>query len=319
MAIDMGADFIEPDLVSTSDGVLVARHENEISRTTDIAQHPCFADRRTTKVIGGVELSGWFTEDFTLDELRTVRATERLRHLRPANTAFDGMYAIPTLQEVVLLAERAGVGVYPETKHPTYFESIGLPLEEPLIATLEANGLRHRSQPVFIQSFEPGSLHKLSTMTDLRLVQLLSATGRPHDFELAGDPRSYAELASPAGLRDIAGYADGIGPAKEQIVPRSADNELLAPTSLVTDAHAAGLVVHPYTFRRENGFLPAGMSAGNPTDPLYPQASGDLLAELRLFLALGVDGVFTDNPDVAVATRARMFSAGPSSGCARAV
>ncbi|CAA9232552.1 MAG: Glycerophosphoryl diester phosphodiesterase [uncultured Acidimicrobiales bacterium] len=318
LAIDMGADFIEPDLVSTRDGVLVARHESEISRTTDVARRPEFAHLHTTKVIAGATVSGWFTEDFTLAELRTLRAVERLPQLRPANTAFDGLFQVPTLAEIVDLAQRRGVGIYPETKHPTYFAGIGLPLEEPLVATLEASGLRHRTSPVFIQSFEPSSLRKLAEMTDVRLVQLLSVTGRPHGSESTGDRRSYAEMAAPLGLREIAGYADGIGPAKELIVPRGEDGGPMTPTSLVLDAHGAGLVVHPYTFRRENGFLPLHLSAGNPTAPMYAQATGDLLAELRLFLELGVDGVFTDNPDVAVATRTRMLASRPLNGCARA-
>jgi glycerophosphoryl diester phosphodiesterase len=307
LAIDMGADYIEPDLVSTKDGVLVARHENDITGTTDVADHPEFADRRTTKTIDGVEVTGWFTEDFTLAELRTLRARERLPLLRPTNTAFDGLYQVPTLQEVIDLAKRAGVGIYPETKHPTYFDSIGLSLEEPLLATLEANGYRGPDAPVFIQSFETANLRELNRRTRVPLVQLIDAAGRPYDFVVAGDPRTYADLVTPAGLAEIATYADGIGPNKNLIVPRDADGNLQKPTSLVGDAHGAGLLVHPWTFRRENSFLPADFRQGNPASPVYLQAMGDFPAELRLFYRLGVDGLFSDNPDTAVASRHRLF------------
>ena len=307
LAIDMGADYIEPDLVSTKDHVLVARHENEISGTTDVADHPEFADRKTTKTIDGVAVTGWFTEDFTLAELRTLRAKERLPDIRPANTAFDGLYQIPTFQQVINLAKRRQVGIYPETKHPTYFRSIGLPLEEPLLATLRASGYRGSNAPVFIQSFEVGNLKALSRKTRLPLVQLLDATGRPYDFVVSGDPRTYADLATPEGLAEIATYADGIGPNKNLIVPRDAQNRLTSPTTLVRDAHRVGLLVHPWTFRRENTFLPEDFRQGNPASPVYLQATGDFPAELRLFYKLGIDGLFTDNPDVAVAVRHEVF------------
>jgi glycerophosphoryl diester phosphodiesterase len=307
LAIEMGADYIEPDLVSTKDHVLVTRHENDIADTTDVAAHPEFASRRTTKTIDGTPVTGWFTEDFTLAELRTLRAKERLPDLRPANTAFDGLYPVPTFQEVIDLAKRAGVGIYPETKHPTYFDSIGLSLEEPLLATLRANGLTGPRAKVFIQSFETANLKELHAKTRLPLVQLIDATGRPYDFVVAGDPRTYADLVTPAGLAEIATYADGIGPSKDLIVPRDSAGNLLEPTSLVRDAHRAGLVVHPWTFRRENSFLPLDFRQGNPASPEFLRAPGDLPAELRLFFRLGVDGVFSDNADVAVATRHRVF------------
>jgi glycerophosphoryl diester phosphodiesterase len=303
LAIEMGADFIEPDLVSTSDGVLVARHENEISTTTDVAEHSEFADRQTTKMIDGIPFTGWFTEDFTLAELKTLRARERLPSLRPDNTAFDGLYEIPTLQEVIDLAQSAGVGIYPETKHPSYFDSIGLSLEEPLVETLHDNGYRKRRAPVFIQSFETANLRELNEMTELRLVQLLNNIGQPYDFVLAGDPRTYTDLATPQGLREIATYADGIGPNKTLIVPLDAQGNLQDPTSLVDDAHAAGLVVHPWTFRNENMFLPADFRAGDPQAATYLMATGDAPAEYRLYFDLGVDGLFSDYPDTAVATR----------------
>jgi glycerophosphoryl diester phosphodiesterase len=308
LAIEMGADYIEPDLVSTKDHVLVARHENDITATTDVADHPEFADRRTTKTIDGRAITGWFTEDFTLAELRTLRAKERLPDLRPLNTAFDGLYQVPSFQEVVDLAKRAGVGIYPETKHPTYFDSIGLSLEEPLLATLRANGLDRPRAKVFIQSFETANLKELDRKTRLPLVQLVDEVGAPYDFVVAGDPRTYDDLVTPEGLAEIATYADGVGPSKNRIVPRDAAGNLLDPTSLVRDAHRAGLVVHPWTFRRENSFLPLDFRQGDPASPFYLGAPGDLPAELRLFFRLGVDGVFSDNPDVAVATRHQFFT-----------
>ena len=307
LAIEMGADYIEPDLVSTKDGQLVARHENEIGGTTNVAAHPEFASRRTTKVIDGTPLTGWFTEDFTLAELKTLRAKERIPQLRPANTAFDGRYEIPTLQEVIDLAKAEGVGIYPETKHPTYFDSIGLSLEEPLVATLKANGLDKPSSKVFIQSFEVSNLQQLDTMIRVPLVQLTSASGRPYDFTAKGDPRTYADITSASGLKDVARYADGLGPDKNQIVPRDAANRLKAPTTLVADAHRAGLRVHPYTFRPENNFLPEDFRAGDPASPEYLRARGDQPAELALFYRLGVDGVFADNADTAVAVRRQLF------------
>ena len=308
LAIELGADYIEPDLVATSDHVLVARHENNIAETTDVAAHPEFAGRRATKTIDGNPVTGWFTEDFTLAELRTLRARERLPLLRPTNTAFDGLYQVPTFQEVIDLAKRAGVGIYPETKHPTYFDSVGLSLEEPLVATLDANGYRGRTARVFIQSFEVANLKELHRRTRVPLVQLLDVTGRPYDFVVAGDPRTYADLATPVGLAEIAGYADGIGPNKSLIVPRDPAGNLLDPTSLVGDAHRVGLVVHPWTFRKENEFLPVDFRQGNPASPQFLGATGDAPAEFGLFFRLGVDGVFTDHPDTGVAARHRFFA-----------
>ena len=303
LAIDMGADYIEPDLVATKDGVLVARHENDITGTTDVAQRPEFADRRTTKVIDGVSLTGWFTEDFTLAELKTLRATERIPDLRPANVAFNGLFQVPTLQEVIDLAEREGVGVYPETKHPTYFDSIGLSLEEPLVRALKANRLNTRKAAVYVQSFEVSNLRELDPLLRVPLVQLIAGAGQPYDFTARGDARTYASLLTRGGLRRIARYADGIGPDKGRIVPRDADGRLQRPTTVIQDAHAAGLVVHPYTFRPENEFLPADLRAGDPASPEYRRTRGGQPAELRLFYRLGVDGVFADNPDTAVAVR----------------
>jgi glycerophosphoryl diester phosphodiesterase len=307
LAIDMGADYIEPDLVSTKDGVLVARHENDITGTTDVASHPEFADRKATKTIDGLAITGWFTEDFTLAELRTLRAKERLPDLRVTNTAFDGLYQIPTLDEVIALAKRRNVGIYPETKHPTYFDSVGLSLEEPLVAALRRAGLDGPRSAVFIQSFEVGNLKQLNGLTRVPLVQLLDATGKPYDFVVSGDPRTYADLATREGLAEIATYADGVGVNKNLIVPRDAQNRLGTPTQLLRDAHHAGLIVHGWTFRRENTFLPEDFRAGNPASAVYLAATGDFPAELRLFYGLGIDGVFSDNPDVAVAVRAQQF------------
>jgi glycerophosphoryl diester phosphodiesterase len=307
LAIDLGADFIEPDLVSTKDHILVARHENEISETTDVELHPEFADRMTTKVVDGVSITGWFTEDFTLEELKTLRAEERIPDIRPQNTAFNGLYEIPTLQEVMDLAKRRGVGIYPETKHPTYFDGIGLSLEEPLVSALKANGYRGRRAPVYVQSFEVSNLIDLDGMTRVKLVQLIDEEGAPYDFVVAGDPRTYADLITRKGLAEIAGYADGIGPSKNLIVPRDEQNRLTKPTSLVRRAHKAGLVVHAFTFRNENFFLPADYQRGDPESPFFLQAYGDASAEYRLFYRLGVDGVFSDNPDTAVAVREKVF------------
>jgi glycerophosphoryl diester phosphodiesterase len=300
LAIRMGADYVEPDLVATKDGVLVARHENEISGTTDVADRPEFADRETTKVIDGREVTGWFTEDFTLAELKTLRAKERLPELRQRNTLYDGRYEVPTLQEVIDLVQEASrdlrrtIGIYPETKHPTYFDSIGLSLEEPLVRTLRRNGLARPNAAVFIQSFETSNLRELNRRIPVPLVQLIDNQGAPFDLVAKGDPRTYDDLATPDGLREIATYADGVGPGKDRIVPRDAEGNLGEPTSFVDDAHAAGLDVHPWTFRNENTFLPTDLRRGaDPAD------YGDAFAEYELFLRLGVDGVFSDNPDTA--------------------
>ena len=303
LAIAMGADYIEPDLVITKDGVLVARHENEISGTTDVADHSEFLDRQTTKTIDGTEITGYFTEDFTLAELKTLRAKERLPNIRPANTPYDGMFEIPTLQEVIDLAQEHGIGIYPETKHPSYFDSIDLSLEEPLVDTLEENGYTSASDPVFIQSLEVGNLQELSGMTDLRLVQLLSDSGAPWDFVESGDPRTYADMATPEGLAEIAAYVQGIGVNKDLIIPRDEDNNLLGPTSLISDAHDHDLVVHAWTFRDENTFLPADFQVGDSDDPEFPRSPGDAVGEQVLFLRQGLDGLFTDQPDAGVAAR----------------
>jgi glycerophosphoryl diester phosphodiesterase len=304
LAARMGADYIEPDLVITKDGVLVARHEPEISGTTDVADHPEFTGRKTTKSLDGVATTGWFTEDFTLAELKTLRAKERIPDIRQRNTIYDGRYQIPTFQEVIDLAKRLGrqlhreIGIYPETKHPTYFRKQGLALEPKLVSVLNRNGLNRRGAKVFVQSFEVSNLQQLDRVLNVPLVQLTGATGAPFDFVDSGDPRTYADLTTAAGLREVAEYADGLGPDKNQVIPRDAAGFLLEPTTLVRDAHRAGLVVHPYTFRAENTFLPADFRSS-----AVPAEYGDLFGEIAAFRATGIDGLFTDNPDIAIAQR----------------
>ncbi|MDP5182364.1 glycerophosphodiester phosphodiesterase [Blastococcus sp. BMG 814] len=305
LAARMGADYIEPDVVSTEDGVLVARHENEISGTTDVASRPEFASRRTTKVIDGAPLTGWFTEDFTLAELRTLRAVERLPEVREENTLYDGLYQVPTLDEVLELRARLTkelrreIGVYVETKHPTYFDGIGLSLEEPLMTDLREARVHKHTSPVFIQSFETANLRELGEKgVRVPLVQLLSGSGQPYDFTAAGDPRTYADLTTAEGLQEIAGYAEGVGPEKNQVIPREADGTLGTSTTLVDDAHRAGLLVHPYTFRNENVFLPPALRDGAEADDY-----GRALEEHLTFWEAGIDGMFTDNPDTGVVSR----------------
>ena len=294
LAIDMGADFIEPDLVSTKDSVLVARHENEIGGTTDVAAK--FPDRRTTRTIDGRRVTGWFTEDFTLAELRTLRATERL----PSRShAYDGREPIPTLDEVLDLVARRSretgrrIGVYPETKHSSYFRSIGRPLEDPLLAALARRGWTTKDAPVFIQSFEVENLRALRPRTGVRLVQLVAAGGGPADARASADvPSTYAEMVTPAGLARIARYADAIGAEKSLVQPIDSAGRRGTPTSLVADAHLAGLAVHVWTLRSDEAFLPKGYA-------------GDAAAEWRLFRSLGVDGIFGDFPEVGVAALGR--------------
>ncbi len=308
LAARMGADSIECDAVSTSDGVLVCRHENEISGTTDVADHPEFADRETTRTVDGVELTGWFTEDFTLAELQTLRAVERLPDVREENTLYDGLFPVPTLDQVLALRAELSdalgreVGAYIETKHPTYFDGIDLSLEEPLLADLAEAGLDGEGAPVFLQSFETTNLRELDEAgVQAPLVQLLSATGAPADLVAAGETTTYADLSDAEGLAGVAEYADGVGPDKAQVIPVDDAGAIGEPTSFVTDAHAVGLLVHPYTLRNENSFLPTDLQEG--TDPA---AYGSAIEEQLLFWAAGVDGIFTDNPDTGVESR-RLF------------
>jgi glycerophosphoryl diester phosphodiesterase len=312
LAARMGADFIELDLVSTKDHVLIARHENEIGRTTDVASHTEFADRRATKVIDGTPLTGWFTDDFTLAEVKTLRAKERLPKLRQENTKHDGKCEVLTFAEVLALREGISeeldreVGVYAEPKHPTYFRSIGLDLETPLVQAVRDAGLDTAQAPIFIQSFELTTLEHLRQRLGVRaaLVFLTAASGAPYDLACTGDPRTYAELTTAAGLRVMAGIVNGIGPEKSQILPRNLDGTLARPTTLVADAHAAGLLVHPYTFRAENTFLPVDHRIG--TDA---RTYGRAIDEQVRFLRTGIDGLFTDEPDIGVIARAEFLIA----------
>ncbi len=327
-AIAMGADFIEPDLVATKDGVLVARHEPNITGTTDVSQRPEFASRKTQKRVDGVQEEGWFASDFTLAELKTLRA---IQPLAERDQSYNGQFQIPTFEEVLELAKAEGakagrtVGVYPETKHPTYHANLGLPLEDRLLATLARYGYTTKASPVIVQSFEVANLKYLRTKTQVRLVQLVdgndqNADGsidlsapydKPYDFAVAGDARTFASLLTPAGLQQVKTYADGIGPWKPYLIPSrlvdrnndgkpddlngdgridERDRVMMAPTDVLKNAHAAGLFVHPYTFRSEARRLASDFR-------------GDPKAEYRLFYQLGVDGVFSDFPDQARAAR----------------
>ncbi len=329
LGIDQGADFIEPDLVLSKDGVLHARHEPMLARvqleadgltikrsadgkpalhrsdtSTNVWQLDKYADRLVIKQLDGKPTAGGFAEDFTAAELRAdVRAQERLRDFRLANNSFNDQYPIPTLAEVIELAQRRShelnrtIGIYPETKHPSYLKSFtdakGLPrMEDLLLTQLHAAYGNKRDAPVFIQSFEVSNLQYLRTRTSMRLVQLLSANGKPYDFQLSGDSRGYQDLARSAGLDFIKGYADGIGAHTQLIVP-SDGRRLLPSTELMKEAHARGLLVHGWTFRAENQFLPSELARGSG-----PSAKGDMTAQLRAFIEAGMDGFFTDHPDL---------------------
>ena len=291
LAIDLGADYIEPDLVITKDGILIARHENEISETTDIANHPEFAHLKTTKTIDDEIKTGWFTEDLTITEIKTLTAQERIPQLRPQNTAYNGILTIPTFAEIIDLAKHKSqtigrhIGIYPETKHPSYFQSVGLPLEATLLLNLQEINL-----PIFIQSFEVSNLKELSQKTDLPLVQLINDIGKPYDFVIDNDPRTYTDLLSQKSLKEIAEYAQAIGVHKNLLIPRDIHGKLLSPTSLIVDAHAANLQVHAWTFRNEDFFLPLNLQ-GNPQK------------EYEIFFSLGIDGVFSDYPDIALTVK----------------
>jgi glycerophosphoryl diester phosphodiesterase len=316
LAIKLGADYVEPDLVATKDGHLIARHEPNITNTTDVRNHPEFADRERTAMVDGVEETGWFASDFTLREIKTLRAVQTFPE-RPQR--FNGRFRIPTFAEVIELAKRESrkrdrrIGVYPETKHPTYHEDLGLPLEPRLVKTLRRFGWDDRRDPVFIQSFEQSNLERLNRMIGVRLVQLVDANGvnpdgtldyappfdRPYDWTVSGDPelqaRTFGYFATDEGLEEISGYADGIGPWKRYIVstlgtgPESS-RTLAPPTDLIERAHAHGLQIHTWTFRNEQSRLVSDY-AGNPID------------EYLQFYELGIDGVFSDFPDTAFVAR----------------
>jgi glycerophosphoryl diester phosphodiesterase len=293
LAIAEGADYIEPDLVMTRDGVLIARHENEIGGTTDVAQHPEFASRRRTQIIDGESMTGWFTEDFSLSEIKHLRARERLAELRPQNLEYDGQFSVPTFDEIMQLVVSSNrradknrpVGVYPETKHPAHFARIGLPLELALLDTLQRYGYSSSSSPVFIQSFDPGNLRQLRDMTKLPLVQLLE-----HDLGGLGGLGGLGDLG---GLAEIAKHADAIGIAKA-----------LAAPAAIQAAHAQNLRVHVWTFRAENEFLPDDLRSGSA-----PGAHGNLAGEIQRYLDRGIDGFFVDFPAVGVRVRDAYISA----------
>ncbi|MEU1118406.1 glycerophosphodiester phosphodiesterase [Streptomyces sp. NPDC005879] len=302
LALDMGAHVIEQDVVPTKDGHLVCRHENDITGTTDVSAHPEFASRKTTKSVDGAKLTGWFTEDFTLAELKTLRAKERIPGNRQHNTLYDGRWEIPTMEEVLRWAEKEGrrrgrpVWLHIETKHPTYFRKLGLGLEEPLTKLLRRYGRHKKNSPTFLQSFEPSSIQRLAKLVSgPRVVLLSTANSRPWDFVEAGDPRTVADLITPKGLRWMAGFAQGIGPTLDLIIPKKADGSLGTPTTLVEDAHEADLILHPYTMRNENTFLPTNFRKG--TDP---NAYGDAFGAFQAYFETGIDGIFSDNCDTAL-------------------
>lgn len=327
-AIEFGVDFIEPDLVATKDGVLIARHEPNITGTTDVSTRPEFAARKTKKMVDGVEEEGWFASDFTLAEIKTLRAKQPLAD---RDQSHNGKYLVPTLEEVLDLAKTEGakvgrtVGVYIETKHPTYHVGLNLMLEDRLLAVLAKYGYTAKTSPVIVQSFEVSNLKYLRTKSQIRLVQLVDADDvkadgsmslvapydKPYDFAVAKDPRTFASLLTPAGLAEVKTYADGIGPWKPYLISSKQvdanndgkpddlngdgkiderDRVMLPPTDVIKNAHAAGLVVHAYTFRNESFRLASDYK-------------GDPKAEYQLFYKAGVDGVFSDFPDTALSAR----------------
>lgn len=299
-AIEQGADYIEPDLVITKDGVLVCRHENEIGGTTDVAAHAEFADRKAQKTVDGVTADGWWVEDFTLAELKTLRAKERLPQLRPSNVAFDGQEQIPTFAEALALSQQHGIGIYPELKHPTFLKNAGLDPVPVFVEAVHAGGGQRAADKMWVQCFEVGALVQLASMSSIRWrqIQLMSGDGGPADQQ-----RTYRDMITDAGLRGIREYAMGIGVEKAMIIPRDGQNHSLAPTDLIPRAHAAGLKVHAWTFRAENFFLPTELRRGDASAPDYMRQHGDITQELRAFYAAGVDGVFCDFPGLAVAAR----------------
>ena len=297
-AIAEGADFIEPDLEMTKDGHMVVRHENEISQTTDVAKRPEFASRKTTKNVQGTPVTGWFTEDFTLAELKTIRCRERLPQLRPVSAAYDGQEQIPTYQEVIDLAKsesrRLGraIGTYPELKHASHFAALGLPMEGRLADMLKKNGLDSPTAPVFVQCFDVEPLKTFMKLSRAPRIQLVSPTGSPTDSQIG-----YKDMVTASGMRAIAAYANGVGPDWSMVIP-TVDGGLGPATDLVKNAHAAGLKVHPWTVRAENFFLPPKLRIGTDL-----AAHGDVDAVYNALYAAGIDGLFSDFPALAVTAR----------------
>jgi glycerophosphoryl diester phosphodiesterase len=305
LAARMGADYIEPDLVITADGVLVARHEPDLGLTTDVAERPEFADRRCTRTVDGIACTGWFAEHFTLAEIKTLWAVERTPTVRQGNTLYARRHRVATFAEIVDLRARLSaelgrqIGVCVETKHEAYFAANGTPLEPALVDALAAAGLDQAGAPVLLMSFEPTTLRRLSDQVLVPLVQLIEAVGAPADLVAAGDPTTYADLVTPEGLAGIAGYADAIGPDKAQVIGLDTAGASTGPTGLVGRAHAVDLRVFPWTYRNENRFLPAELRSDGG-----PAAYGDAFAEYAAHLEAGVDGLISDHPDTAVSARA---------------
>ncbi|AYJ86271.1 glycerophosphodiester phosphodiesterase [Sphingomonas paeninsulae] len=302
-AIQDGADYIEPDLVITKDGVLVARHENNIAETTDVARHPVFSGRRTTKTIDGQQQTGWFVEDFTLDELKTLRAIERLGSLRPESKSYDGQFQVLTFEEIIdfTAAESAArgrtVGLVPELKHSTFFAGIGMPLEDRFLGILGAHEYTRRA-PVEIQSFEIANLRylrrKLGRPANVRLMQLVGDDKQvAADVVAVGGKLTFGDMTTPAGLKEIATYADVVAPQIRGVIPLTPEGRLGTPRSIVTDAHKAGLLVRVWTFRPENYFLAADFKNEGGDGVRNPMGS---IAEIKRYLATGIDGFFTDDP-----------------------
>lgn len=307
LAITMGADYIEPDLVMTKDGHLIARHDCELSETTDVSQIMEFAHRKRTQTVDEKEVTGWFTEDFTLAEIRSLRTVERIPNIRPGNARINGAFTIPTFQEIIDLvksmqiSQHRQIGLYPEIKHSTHYKRLGLPMEQLLVNTFHNNGYTGSQAHVYIQSFEVNNLKELHNLTELRLLQLYESNklAQPYDQVVLGTGLTYADMATPGGLKEVAKYAAAVGPDKSYIIPRDSENRLGTPTNFVTDAHMVGLKVHPYTFRAENVYLPAEFRSDDTSE----SAIGDLSAEIRAYIATGIDGLFSDQPDVPVRVR----------------
>ncbi len=303
LAIAQGADYIEIDLVPTKDGRLIALHQNLLNRITNVRHLPEFADRRRVKYVDGKKLKGWFSEDFTLAEIKKLRIKERFPSYRPQNARLDLVYPVLSLQEIIALVKtqerihQRRIGLYIEIKHPSYFRSLGFKMEEKLLSILAHHGYAGKHDPVYIQCFEISALKRLRKLTSLRLTQLLARHGRPYDARLQNKKITYARMATRDGLKAIARYADAVGPEKYTYVIPKDDNDDLAlhlATNFVDHAHQAGLEVHPYTFRAENRFLPTALRSS-----LRSAGHGKLAAELRMFLSTGIDGFFTDHISIA--------------------